>query len=159
MKFKDIRKYYFYGRTYYCAKDVCLHFGFSNVHSLVSRYFEGTPPKAKIDTEGGQQELTFIDKKTLEKIKNASKRKRKLESKQVFTYIIKSLDSGKIKIGKTTNLEKRMIAIKNSLGCNIEILKTFDEDLEVSLHDTFAEYRCEYGEWFNIPEEILVKYC
>lgn len=67
-------------------------------------------------------------------------------------YIIKSGD--KIKIGKTSNMHKRLMAYKTH-NPDIHLIKTYDYDdsLEQYLHNYYKDYRIT-GEWFNILDKI-----
>ena len=67
-------------------------------------------------------------------------------------YIIKSGD--KIKIGKTSNMDKRLMAYKTH-NPDIHLIKTYDYDdsLEQYLHNYYKDYRIT-GEWFNILDKI-----
>jgi len=68
-------------------------------------------------------------------------------------YIIKSGD--KIKIGKTSNMDKRLMAYKTH-NPDIHLVKTYDYDdsLEQYLHNYYKEYRVT-GEWFDILDKIV----
>lgn len=67
-------------------------------------------------------------------------------------YIIKSGD--KIKIGKTSNISKRLMAYKTH-NPDIQLIKTYDynDSLEKHLHNYYKDYRVT-GEWFNIINKL-----
>jgi hypothetical protein len=73
-----------------------------------------------------------------------------------FVYFIKS-DSGKVKIGRTANLENRLKAFSVTLpSFRLEhFFETNDMvDLERKFHELFADRRLD-REWFEIERDIL----
>lgn len=79
---------------------------------------------------------------------------------RAMLYILKNIDSKRIKIGVTTDIDQRIKAIENSGGSKIEllylshsILNTFE--VEKRLHKRFKNQR-HIGEWFNIDQELAV---
>lgn len=85
-----------------------------------------------------------------------------------YIYFIKDYKRGLIKIGKTTDLKKRMYSIRGSLitsGINVSCIKlvglypVIKEDLhfvESEIHFIFKDKR-KYGEWFDISETDIDK--
>lgn len=69
-------------------------------------------------------------------------------SKQIQTYIIRNKQTGQIKIGKSTNPQKRIQALQSLVGSELEILCIFNRDIELKLHHYFDDFRA-IGEWFN----------
>lgn len=65
-------------------------------------------------------------------------------------YIVKARASGFIKIGITSDLEKRLRSLESATGSHIELLLSFRGALylEQICHRTFGELR-ERGEWFR----------
>ena len=72
-----------------------------------------------------------------------------------ITYIVNTSVSPYYKIGKTCNLENRLKQLKGSISfMDIEVVHTFDADIEAHLHLAFAEYR-RSGEWFELSNEQI----
>src|SRR5690606_10280047 len=74
-------------------------------------------------------------------------------------YIIKAKHGGKIKIGKSMSIQKRLNSIRVTNG-PIEVIgiiesKIFGE-IESQLHEKFEEFR-EWGEWFDIKNKNLLE--
>lgn len=65
------------------------------------------------------------------------------------------LDTGKVKIGFTTDVRKRIKGLSTAVPGGLELLATIDGGLkeEKYLHDKFAEL-CIGGEWFHYAEPI-----
>ena len=57
--------------------------------------------------------------------------------------------NGFVKIGKTTNLKRRMSTISTNSTSEPELLFTVDGDHETQFHDQFSEYRHRM-EWFRV---------
>ncbi|MEW6208252.1 MAG: GIY-YIG nuclease family protein [Acidobacteriota bacterium] len=74
-----------------------------------------------------------------------------------YVYFVKS-ENGKVKIGKTANLEERVRTLKRQIPFALSLehsFKTRDmKAVERMFHEKFAENRLE-GEWFDLPDEIL----
>jgi hypothetical protein len=74
----------------------------------------------------------------------------------VDTYFIASVDAGKIKIGKTTDLSSRFSTLQS--GCPVELRLVlafkFDDGLEGRLHEYLAAHRAG-GEWFHASPEVI----
>lgn len=77
-----------------------------------------------------------------------------LKDGRVYIYIIENA-SGKIKIGKTTNIHARYQALCGSNGQGIEITQIFVSpatwlhSLERIMHEKFKAYRIPDTEWFS----------
>lgn len=71
-------------------------------------------------------------------------------------YFAKATSNGLIKIGYSSNPEKRMAGLAHQVKGSVELLKTFvgDRRHERHLHAKFAVHR-EFGEWFRPAIEIL----
>lgn len=71
-------------------------------------------------------------------------------------YFIAAVDAGKIKIGKTTNIQKRMAALTTVSPVELTLLHTvqYDARLEKRIHDHLKEYRA-HGEWFHADKPVL----
>lgn len=86
-------------------------------------------------------------------------------SSRSLVYIARNNCSGKIKIGWTIDLRKRLSALKSSSGADFHLIRTIDggRRIEKWLHKKFAPQRIE-GEWFRYhpdmqsiipPDEII----
>lgn len=62
---------------------------------------------------------------------------------------------GKVKIGTSANIEKRLDALQTSASVKLTLLLTIPggTDVETALHRRFVHLR-ESGEWFVFAEEI-----
>jgi hypothetical protein len=71
-----------------------------------------------------------------------------------FVYFVSSED-GRIKIGTSANVEKRMTALQTSSAVKLTLLLTIpgSTDLETELHRRFTHLR-ESGEWFTAAPEL-----
>jgi len=92
-----------------------------------------------------------------------------LLSKQTSKSIIRKLpghvyflqdDHNRIKIGKTKNLSNRIFGIGLNLPVRPKLFHSIETDnitiLERHFHSMFKKYRLN-GEWFDIPQEELLK--
>jgi len=71
-------------------------------------------------------------------------------------YFIAAVDAGKIKIGKTVDIEKRLATLRTMSPVDIELVCTidYDEGLERRIHEHLKEYRAN-GEWFYADQPVL----
>lgn len=70
----------------------------------------------------------------------------------MFTYVIKSSVGQLYKIGRTKDIEKRLVQIKGSMSfVDLDIVYVMDYDCESVLHSYFYEKRFK-GEWFNLSD-------
>ena len=77
-----------------------------------------------------------------------------LKKIRVFkTYFLRDINTGHIKIGKSTNVDER---IKNFRVINpsIELMTVVNKDIELELHDEYEHKRIT-GEWFDLTENDL----
>lgn len=72
------------------------------------------------------------------------------------TYILVDSNSDFVKIGRTRNIYRRILELKNNSGRDLELLHLFKFDNEADLHFFFREFR-KNGEWFSIPGPILLE--
>lgn len=72
------------------------------------------------------------------------------------TYILVDTDSDFVKIGRTRNIYRRILELKNNSGRDLELLHLFRFDNEANLHFFFREFR-KNGEWFSIPRPTLLE--
>jgi hypothetical protein len=76
----------------------------------------------------------------------------------LFVYFIRADEHGPIKIGHSTNVEKRLEQLQTGSSHPLRLLAKFKHDrakeIEKSLHSAFADLRLE-GEWFEASDRIL----
>jgi hypothetical protein len=74
-----------------------------------------------------------------------------LEKEKNFeTYLIRDKSTGLCKIGKTTDIKKRIEMLSCS-NTELELLFIIDKDVEKELHDVYESKRYK-GEWFNLSD-------
>ncbi len=85
----------------------------------------------------------------------------KLSHQTHFVYFILNEDSHAIKIGRATNLAKRMRSLQTASPAELKLLKSIQVDgakaaqaLEQSLHRQFSDIRLT-GEWFKAEADLL----
>lgn len=71
-------------------------------------------------------------------------------------YFIQVGSDGPIKVGFTTNIEKRILGIRHGLPESAQLLATIPggKKLEKAIHRGLSEYRMR-GEWFRPAKEVL----
>lgn len=78
-------------------------------------------------------------------------------SKMVATvYFIAAVDAGKIKIGRTRNISKRLSALETSSPVPLTLMHTvqYDDELEQRIHQHLGKYR-SHGEWFHADKPVV----
>jgi len=98
-------------------------------------------------TESGN-DLSVFNSFVANPIANKSNRK---------TYIIKDKSNGLYKIGRSINPIKREKTLQSEKP-NLELVKTWDTDIENTLHNDYKEFRVR-GEWFNLSKVQLKYIC
>lgn len=96
--------------------------------------------KSQAKAEKGEAEgLTLEQKKHLYVFQNLMR----------TVYFVDAPGTGVIKIGKTSDLEKRMTTLQTMCPVRLQLLMTiqYDDDLERRIHNHLADYRA-HGEWF-----------
>lgn len=75
-----------------------------------------------------------------------------------YIYVVRSGTSNLYKIGRTTNLKKRLQTLQTSCAVSLNVVKTLCCSdaiaLEKSAHTKFSHYR-KIGEWFALNDEQL----
>ncbi len=73
------------------------------------------------------------------------------QGKGGVVYFIEAPATGLVKIGKTTDLQKRFAALSTQSPTPLRVLKTIPgySDEERALHERFAKHR-RHGEWFEL---------
>ena len=76
-----------------------------------------------------------------------------------YIYFILA-DNGLVKIGRTENITKRVMAIRCGSPVRVRLLHCFEVDddvsVERSLHRKFRKKR-KHGEWFALSDEDIIK--
>jgi hypothetical protein len=73
-----------------------------------------------------------------------------------FVYIIEAVGTGRVKIGRATDVFKRIESLQTSSPFPLKLRAAWsngDPQLEQKLHARFAKERVQ-GEWFEIPPEL-----
>lgn len=85
----------------------------------------------------------------------------KLAHQAHFIYFILNEDSNAIKIGRATNVVKRLKALQTSSPAKLKLIKSLQVEgakeaqaLEQSLHQQFSDLRVT-GEWFKAETKLL----
>lgn len=77
-----------------------------------------------------------------------------------FIYLLQA--GSKFKIGKTTNIQKRIQYLQTGNAEKIVLLKTlytqYPSQLEKELHGQYRQYRVG-GEWFDLPDFVIEQIC
>ncbi len=73
------------------------------------------------------------------------------------TYFIRHPLTGLIKIGKTIDLDKRIVALECGSGVQLEIIHSETGDFEKEFHERFSNQRV-YGEWFTDDSEVISRF-
>lgn len=74
-----------------------------------------------------------------------------------YVYFLRAAESGRIKIGKTVNVQKRLASLRGASSGALELLGYVAESAgctERDLHARFSESRT-HGEWFEPTDELL----
>lgn len=85
----------------------------------------------------------------------------KLAHQAHFVYFIFNEDSNAIKIGRSQNLQRRLMSLQTSSPAKLKLIKSVQvegdkeaQKLEQSLHNKFREIRLA-GEWFKAETHLL----
>ncbi|UOQ51524.1 GIY-YIG nuclease family protein [Hymenobacter cellulosivorans] len=71
----------------------------------------------------------------------------------MFTYIIKEVDSGKVKIGRTDDVMARLKSHQCSNSSELVVIMAVAGNVEAQLHERFHDSRIR-GEWFHYTDDI-----
>lgn len=69
----------------------------------------------------------------------------------VQTYVIGSRHPALVKIGRSTNVAKRLIGLQTASPVELQLIHRLPGDLEAHLHGHFRPCRA-HGEWFYIND-------
>ena len=78
-----------------------------------------------------------------------------LQDGQIYIYVILNAPQGNIKIGKTTNIQKRLKSLSGSNSGGNEIIAcycshpTWMHSMEKTCHNHYELYRIQGTEWFD----------
>lgn len=81
-----------------------------------------------------------------------------LEEPKLYIYIMLN-DAGKVKIGKTKNIQQRYMSLCGSNSAGNKIIKvcvspsTYLFSIEKTMHNKFDKYRIQNTEWFYDPSD------
>lgn len=91
--------------------------------------------------------------RSVERVRRAAADERTSQGGQVVYFV--ASDDGKVKIGTSSNMEKRMADLQTSSAARLTLLLTIPGDtaLEADLHRRFKHLR-EAGEWFTKTAEL-----
>lgn len=88
------------------------------------------------------------------------KRKKRKPSGIGYVYFIRNRDSGRVKIGKTVNVESRLSELQVGNDSILDLVTFIPVPRETmhfweqSIHDAVSEFRV-LGEWFEVPDNVL----
>lgn len=90
--------------------------------------------------------------------KRTWKLNRRQRSDYEHVYVLKCPVTGRVKIGTTTNLTKRVEAIQALSPTELSLVCVFRGNMndERRLHKRLAMYR-RHGEWFELPNDLLAE--
>lgn len=101
----------------------------------------------------------LVDEDEYEKLKKRSLDE-KIERVKGVVYFLKDKEVGLVKIGRTTDLEKRIKSLEYEYETNLELLAKLPSDnvvnLEKKMHLKFKESNFS-GEWFKLSESDIQK--
>ena len=99
-----------------------------------------------INIELNDYEIDYMKSKGKKVSKNTNK---------TIIYFIQQGNGGSIKIGISSNIEKRLASLQTGSPYKLKVLLTIkgSEKLEKEIHSKFAEYRLS-GEWFKPVKQI-----
>lgn len=80
-----------------------------------------------------------------------------LQEAPLVTYFVLDTTVGRMKIGRTINLKRRLEALQNGCGAELMVVGTLAGDLERELHRRFAAARL-HGEWFSVHDLQVSSY-
>lgn len=71
-------------------------------------------------------------------------------------YFIRNDDTGTVKIGHSSNVDRRVTALSSAVGCKLTLLRTVGggQIAEQWYHKRFSDLRIK-GEWFTFHPEML----
>jgi len=70
------------------------------------------------------------------------------------TYLLRDNKTGMVKIGRATNVGKRLKQIKK-INPSTELILVLNKNVELKLHHEY-EHKREIGEWFNLTENDII---
>lgn len=99
-------------------------------------------------------EVRLTDEEVLAWLRRA---RRRVLSKMTMIYFMQGVDGGPIKIGQSTDPEKRLISVQNGNPVKLQLTRVVPgiEADERWLHDLFQDFRLN-GEWFK-PHPLIAR--
>jgi hypothetical protein len=73
---------------------------------------------------------------------------------QMYVYFVQQGENGPIKIGRASNVARRVRQIQVSNPAPLRLLASIDGDREMEMHERFMK-SCISGEWFKPEDELL----
>lgn len=74
---------------------------------------------------------------------------------QYKTYLIRNPQNNFIKIGRSKNIEQRIICLNSEFKTEMVLITSFNKDIESKLHLKYSKDRV-FGEWFNFDDDTLL---
>ena len=75
----------------------------------------------------------------------------------VSTYLVRNAESKLVKIGKSSNVNRRLQELQCGAGLRLECVGVIPKDVESQLHKKFSEKRV-FGEWFDDSDGSIRSY-
>ncbi|SRR6266545_969923 len=72
---------------------------------------------------------------------------------RIYAYFFEAVGVDRIKIGQSTDVERRFQDIKVSCPVELKVLAATEHYAEYELHARFQHLRC-HGEWFKATDEL-----
>jgi hypothetical protein len=72
----------------------------------------------------------------------------------LWTYFLLNRVSGRVKVGRSTDVRARVQDLQAAGGCKLTLLFTLNGDFEREWHLRLRRYR-KYGEWFQLPAKLV----
>jgi len=71
------------------------------------------------------------------------------------TYLIRNPENNFIKIGRSKNIDQRIVCLNSEFHSEMVLIASFNKDIESKLHLKYSKYRI-FGEWFNFDDDTLL---
>lgn len=75
--------------------------------------------------------------------------------KKYHTYILRNPETNLIKIGRSKNIEQRIISLKSEFKNDMVLIASFKDDIESKLHIKYEKDRV-FGEWFEFDDDKIL---
>lgn len=124
------------------------------MHPLINKFIEALPTKWQMHLSEAGAIMCGLNADGSEKEVSQNIVKKSAICK---TYIIRKQGTCEVKIGKSTQVEKRIRTLKTQSGANLEVLAVIPKDIEAMLHRQFCELRT-VGEWFDDSKGLIAAF-